>query len=60
MPTANTSAPTDSSKHSVRPPPADGLAELVRRVEQWHGDGPARRDVAALTLERTDPTTAGR
>jgi sigma-B regulation protein RsbU (phosphoserine phosphatase) len=39
--------------------PADGLAELVRRVEQWHGDGPARRDVAALSLERTDPTTAG-
>jgi DNA-binding response OmpR family regulator len=40
--------------------PADNLAELVRRVEQWHGDGPARRDLAVLTLERTDPTTAGR
>jgi sigma-B regulation protein RsbU (phosphoserine phosphatase) len=39
--------------------PAEGLTELVRRVEQWHGDGPARRDVAALTLERTDPAAAG-
>ena len=60
MPTANTSVPTDSSKHSVRPRPRTAWPNWCARVEQWHGDGPARRDVAALTLERTDPVPAGR